>query len=147
MTRYAVAWFVASSFLFGRQYWRRRPIATDEISGDTMKQEPILPKITVGIAVTVTGCSKSFPLDGAAVLQYSLYRNNSFGRYDYAFYAIYHPTAFECVAPLASLGFALLERETPVNVSEIRGTELRERISGNGTCQFKCILPFQRVLQ
>ena len=137
MTRYAAAWLAASTFLLGRQYLRRRRPnnSMDETRGDTNKQEPTHPKITVGIAVTVTGCSKAFPLDGAAVLQYSLFRNNTFGRYEYAFYAIYHPTAFDCVAPLASLGFALLKRDTPVNVSEIRGTELRERISGNGTCQ------------
>jgi hypothetical protein len=86
---------------------------------------------TVGVAVTVTGCDPDFPLDGAAVLRYSLLRHAS-ERYSYKFYAIHHPLARDCVRPLAEAGYVLLERETPVNVSSIAGKYLRERMPKSG---------------
>jgi hypothetical protein len=59
------------------------------------------------------------------------------GRYDYELYAIYHPDAEACVRPLEKLGYTLLKRPTPVNVSDIKGDFLRERIESNGCCGLK----------
>jgi hypothetical protein len=95
------------------------------------RQEPSEP-ITVGVAVTVTGCGSTFPVDGAAVLRHSVLRHAS-DRYRYKFYAIYHPQARDCVGALAGVGYELLERDTPVNVSAIRGDYLRGRMPKSGT--------------
>jgi hypothetical protein len=109
---------------------------------------------TVGVAVTVTGCAGYHPdgarvsPDGAAVLQYSIMRQQKLqsttgaqrippppppSRYRYYFYAIYHPSARECVGPLADLNFTLIERESPVLPRDIRGSQLRESIAKSGT--------------
>jgi hypothetical protein len=104
---------------------RTRTVATpDQARG---KEKPR----TVGVAVTVTGCD-SFPPDGAAVLQYSVMRQQEKSRYKYSFYAIYHPNARKCTLPLADLNFTLLERESPVLPHEIKGSFLREKISKTG---------------
>ena len=92
---------------------------------------------TVGVVVTVTACS-DFPPDAAAVLQYSILNVTS--RFKYQFYAIHHPSALHCVLPLASLGFTLLEKDTPVNVSEIQGEYLRKRLPKSG--EFSPLSPF-----
>jgi hypothetical protein len=86
------------------------------------------------VAVTVTGCDGTFPVDGAAVLRYSLLRHAS-KRYRYKFYAIYHPDARSCVRALQDVGYELLERDTPVNVTAIQGDYLRGRMPKSGTCQ------------
>jgi hypothetical protein len=49
-------------------------------------------------------------------------------------YILHHPDARECSWPLRELGFELLECPTPVNISDIRGEVLRERIVNNGCC-------------
>ena len=51
---------------------------------------------------------------------------------------MYHPDATPCVLPLQNLGYTLLEKPTPVNVSDIQGQELRERIVNNGCCGEVC---------
>jgi hypothetical protein len=88
--------------------------------------------LTVGVAITITGCFASF-VDGAAVLRYSLLRHST-EKYRYQFYAIYHPDARPCVQGLSDVGYHLLERETPVNISAIEGEELRGRIAKSGMC-------------
>jgi hypothetical protein len=94
--------------------------------------------VTIGVASTVTGCGSDHFVDGAAVLKYSLdkhrksHKNNS--KYKYKSYIMYHPDATECVLPLQNLGYILLERPTPVNIDEIQGQDLRERIANNGCC-------------
>ena len=94
--------------------------------------------ITIGFASTVTGCGEEPFTEGAAVLRHAVHRASIHGtlggRYDYKMYIIYHPNATECTLPLANLGFELLERSTPVNVSDIQGDFLRERIVRNGCC-------------
>lgn len=124
------AWLILSVLPLYHQYCLlpRRSLATAIV--DSPQQY-----ITVGVAVTVTGCS-TFPLDGAAVLKHSLSRLTSF-RYRYQFYAIYHPTASACVGPLASIGYTLLERDSPVNVSTIQGDFLRNHISSSGALLFR----------
>jgi hypothetical protein len=91
---------------------------------------------SVGVVVTLTGCS-NFPPDGAAVLQYSVLRQQQKERpnspYRYQFYAIYHPSARSCAEPLADLNFTLMERESPVLPDEIQGRALRDIIATSGT--------------
>jgi hypothetical protein len=104
---------------------------------------------TVGVAVTLTGC-KGTTGDGAAVLQYSILKQQRRlrlpSRYRYHFYAIHHPTARECAAPLADLNFTLLEREVPVRPQDIRGEFLRENIDKGGTCApFGCFSLLPRL--
>jgi hypothetical protein len=100
---------------------------------------PAAGPLTVGVAVTITGCAADFPVDGAAVLRYSLLRHAS-NRYQYRFYAIYHPLARNCVEPLSDVGYVLLERDTPVNVSAIEGDYLRRRMPKSGTLAELCML-------
>jgi hypothetical protein len=97
--------------------------------------------ITIGIASTVTGCGSDHFVDGAAVLKYSLDRHSKKhgnSKYSYKSYILYHPNATTCVLPLQNLGYTLLERPTPVNVSDIQGQDLRERIVDNGCCGEVC---------
>jgi hypothetical protein len=92
---------------------------------------------TVGVAVTMTGCD-GFPPDGAAILQYSVMKQQKLqkaSRYQYHFYVIYHPEARDCAKHLATLNYTLIERESPVLPHDIReGSELREKITKSGTC-------------
>jgi hypothetical protein len=94
-------------------------------------------KPTVGVASTITGCGSDPFIDGAAVLKYSLdlQSRKAGSKFKFHTYVFYHPSAKECVLPLADLGYTLLERPTPVEVEEIGGDGgLRERIVDNGCC-------------
>lgn len=91
-------------------------------------------RVTIGYAVTVTGCGSDPITEGAAVLEHSIHLASVNGRYDYQMYAIYHPDGAACAAPLADLGYKLLERETPVQVKDIEGDFLRQNIEKNGCC-------------
>jgi hypothetical protein len=103
--------------------------------------------VTIGIASTVTMCGTDPFYEGAAVLKYSIemtsIHGTKGGKYDYKFYVMYHPDAKECVLPLKDLGFTLLERPTPVNVSDIEGDVLRERIVKNGCCGEKELIKLE----
>lgn len=94
--------------------------------------------VTVGFAVTVTGCGADPITEGAAVLKHSIHlasiHGNLGGRYDYQMYAIYHPDGAKCAAPLKELGYELVKRETPVAVKDIEGDFLRNNIEKNGCC-------------
>jgi preprotein translocase subunit YajC len=93
---------------------------------------------TIGWAVTITGCGVDPITEGAAVLMHSIHlasiRGNMNGRYDYKMYAIYHPDALKCAKTLESLGYELVERETPVAVKDIQGEYLKSKIHKNGCC-------------
>lgn len=94
--------------------------------------------ITIGFAVTVTGCGSDPITEGAAVLKHSIHlasvHGNLGGRYNYQMYAIYHPDGEQCAAPLKDLGYILVKRETPVAVKDIEGEFLRNNIEKNGCC-------------
>ena len=100
--------------------------------------KPLVPneKVVIGVASTVTGCGTDLFVDGAAVMKYSLEKQSlrAESKFEYKTYIFYHPNAKKCVLPLKDLGFTLLERPTPVNVEEIEGDDLRERIADNGCC-------------
>jgi hypothetical protein len=94
--------------------------------------------VAIGYAVTITGCGKEPITEGAAVLKHSIHlasiHGNMGGRYDYQMYAIYHPEALKCAKTLESLGYKLVERNTPVAVKDIQGDYLRSKIENNGCC-------------
>lgn len=91
-----------------------------------------LKPVTVGWAVTITGCGSDPISEGAAVLKHAVHltsiHGNTGGKYDYKMYAIYHPQGEVCALTLKDLGFELVRRETPVDVKDIEGKFLREHI-------------------
>lgn len=110
--------------------------------------------ITIAFAVSVTGCGSDPITEGAAVLKHSIHRasvrgkgagvnDDVKGRYDYEMFAIYHPDAKECAAPLEKLGYKLMERNVFVNVDDIKGDFLRERIRDNGCCGEKELIKLE----
>lgn len=102
------------------------------------KVEVMPTDVTIGFAVTVTGCGSDPITEGAAVLKHSIHMSsihgNLGGRYDYKMYAIYHPEGKKCSEPLKELGYELLMRDTPVQVEDMGGEFLREKIRKNGCC-------------
>lgn len=94
--------------------------------------------VTIGYAVTITGCGSDPITEGAAVLKHAIHlvsaQGNIGGRYGYQMYALYHPDGEACAAPLKDLGYELVKRDTPVAVSDIEGDNLREKIHKNGCC-------------
>ena len=107
-------------------------------------EKPPAADVTIGFAVTVTGCGSDPITEGAAVLKHSIHlasvHGNIGGRYDYQMYAIYHPDGEDCAMPLKDLGYTLVRRETPVAVKDIEGDFLRENIEKNGCCGGMCTL-------
>lgn len=102
---------------------------------------------TIGYAVTITGCGKEPMTEGAAVLKHSIHlasiHGKMGGRYDYQMYAIYHPEALKCAKTLESLGYKLVERNTPVAVKDIQGDYLRSKIEDNGCCGEKELIKLE----
>eukprot|EP00934_Nitzschia_sp_Nitz4_P001300 Nitzschia sp. Nitz4//scaffold53_size117307//44073//47638//NITZ4_003767-RA/size117307-processed-gene-0.29-mRNA-1//-1//CDS//3329554196//1300//frame0 len=127
--------------------WHVRLTIRGDPSPSTSNVVLPLHPIRIGIASTITACGRDPYTEGAAVLKHSIdltsYQGPKGGNYEYQFYVFYHPDALDCVRPLESLGFTLLERQTPVNVSDIRGSILRERISSNGCCGEKELIKLE----
>lgn len=102
---------------------------------------------TIAYAVSVTACGSDPLEEGAAVLKHSIHltsiHGNQGGRYDYKMYAIYHPEAASCVQLLGDLGYELLERQTPIKVSDIEGEFLRSKIESNGCCGEKELIKLE----
>ena len=105
----------------------------------------VLPSSAIAYVVSVTGCGTESLVDGAAVLRHSIHLSSvhGAGRYDYQMYAIVHPEAMSCGAPLAEVGYTLLERPTPVALEDIRGDFLRGRIQKNGCCGEKELIKLE----
>lgn len=77
--------------------------------------------------------------DASLILRHSIHkiskRNPDSGsRYDYKMYAIVHQDAKECAQALMDTGFEVLIVDPPVQLAEIRGTELRSKISREWCC-------------
>jgi hypothetical protein len=133
-------WGVAFAFLLVRQQQLLFPTHFVATTTTSSFGAPPTGPLTVGVAVTITGCGEPHVLDGAVVLRHSFLRHSFLrqhqhqeeGRYRYQFYAIYHPEAADCVSPLAKAGYVLLERPTPVIVSAIQGEYLRRTIPHQG---------------
>jgi hypothetical protein len=88
--------------------------------------------VTIGWAVTITGCGSDPITEGAAVLKHAVHltsiHGTKGGKYDYKMYAIYHPQGEKCALTLKDLGYELVQRKTPVAVKDIEGKFLREKI-------------------
>jgi hypothetical protein len=101
----------------------------------------------IGYAVSVTGCGSDPITEGGAVLKHSVHltsiHGNMGGKYDYKFYAIYHPDAEECALALKNLGYEMVKRDTPVAVEDIKGDFLRSRIHRNGCCGEKELIKLE----
>ncbi|KAL7479831.1 hypothetical protein ACHAW6_005553 [Cyclotella cf. meneghiniana] len=120
----------------------------------TQKQkEPRKAKATIAYAVSLTSCGhvstashgsgghSSDPNlhEGAAVLAHSIHlssvRHASSGsHYDYKLMVFVHHDAVECSHVFSDLGYEVLVRPTPFNVTDIRGQFLREHIVKSGCC-------------
>ena len=99
--------------------------------------------IPVAYVTTITSCDVSLKntipfqiTEAAAVLAFSIAKVHATtkNRYHPTLYAVHHPDAIACAAPLEALGYTLLARDTPVRVEDIQGDILRERIQKNGCC-------------
>ena len=101
--------------------------------------------ITIAYAISITSCPNSRKdqkiTDGAAILQHSIhlssYQKNKKSKYNYQMIAIIHPSAMACSHELSLLGYIIKERDTPMDVSKIKSTVLRNGIVKSGCCQEK----------
>jgi len=98
----------------------------------------ILPKATIAYAVSLTSCSANFITDGAAVLKHSIrlssYPHSKKSSYGYKMVVFVHPDALSCIEPFKKLDYEIHIKETPIEVSKIRGQFLREHVYKTGCC-------------
>lgn len=140
----AASWFLVVIFLL-----HSRASLPASVQDPSTRVPPVLTTKppTIAFATTITSCKYNYLRDGAAVLEYSIRRASVHGhlggRYDYAMFAFYHPSAEECVVQLKEFGYTLLRREVLVNVSDIEGDYLREGIEKNGCCGEKELLKLE----
>jgi len=114
------------------------------------------PKATIAYAVSLTSCGvvadrhdnikngghSSDPSfhEGAAVLKHSVHLSSirnyheSKSLFDYEMIAFVHPNAASCSNVFRDLGYIVQIRETPFNVTDIKGQFLREHIVKSGCC-------------
>ena len=100
--------------------------------------------ITIAYAISITSCPNATKdqkiSDGAAILKHSIHLSSlksKNSRYTYEMIAIIHPTAMTCAKDLSSLGYKILERDTPIQIHKIQSQVLREGIVRSGCCQEK----------
>eukprot|EP00581_Thalassiosira_minuscula_P016510 CAMPEP_0183719362 /NCGR_PEP_ID=MMETSP0737-20130205/12339_1 /TAXON_ID=385413 /ORGANISM="Thalassiosira miniscula, Strain CCMP1093" /LENGTH=499 /DNA_ID=CAMNT_0025949079 /DNA_START=65 /DNA_END=1564 /DNA_ORIENTATION=+ len=102
------------------------------------------PKATIAYAISLIRCSDfqsstSGLLDAATILRHSVHKTSirnpaSGSRYDYKLYAIVHTKAASCSQILSDLGYEVLLRDSPVQISEIRGNYLRKNVHKEWCC-------------
>lgn len=100
--------------------------------------------IQIAYAISLIKCSDfqsstSGLLDAATVLRHSVHetsvRNPDSGsKYDYKLYAIVHTNAAECSHILTDLGYEVLLKDSPVDISEIQGDYLRKNVHKEWCC-------------
>ena len=76
-------------------------------------------------------------MDAALVMRHSIHQTSSrvgASLYDYKIYALIHPDAVPCSSVLKDAGFELIVKPRPVEVSEIRGSDLRRTIHKEWCC-------------
>eukprot|EP00566_Odontella_aurita_P020694 CAMPEP_0113527382 /NCGR_PEP_ID=MMETSP0015_2-20120614/1265_1 /TAXON_ID=2838 /ORGANISM="Odontella" /LENGTH=360 /DNA_ID=CAMNT_0000425811 /DNA_START=257 /DNA_END=1340 /DNA_ORIENTATION=- /assembly_acc=CAM_ASM_000160 len=113
-----------------------------QATGDgTNQKEVSKAKATIAYAVSVTGCAAASDnlVQGAAVLGHSVrlssIENPSSGsKYNYHLIAFVHPQAKACSHLFEKLGYEVLIRETPINVSDIRNEVYRADIAKQSCC-------------
>jgi len=87
-------------------------------------------------AVSLTSCGR-FLLDGAAVLKRSIQLSSypfADSNYKSKMYVFAHPSTSECIEQFRDLGYEILLKEVPINVTEIKGNFLREKVIKTGCC-------------
>ena len=109
------------------------------ICAETEVRRPAPPrkkKKVIAYAISVTGDSPGWNgIDGAAVLGHSAVRAHRNSSYDAALVAFVSPSVSQTGRhKLEKVGFRVLEKKLPVEVEEIQGKLLREKISSNGCC-------------
>lgn len=80
--------------------------------------------------------------DGPAILGHSIHRssirfNATYSKYDYRLYAFIHPDATDCADNLAVLGYEVVVRSTPIDVSHIQNQQYKIDIEDQGCCGSK----------
>ncbi len=160
-----IGWFALSVSLLSRQPLPNDPVKAASLSDVQVLHDSVLrggqgkrhnsndsalntsASSAIAYVASVTGCgSDSSLVDGAAVLKHSIHLSsiqNGIGRYDYKMYAIVTPEAMSCAAPLARIGYTIIQRDTPVAVDDIQGDFLRGRIQSNGCCGEKELIKFE----
>ena len=121
-----------------KYYIPKKSDATSNISGDNNKT------IQVAYAISLIKCSDkqsstSGLIDAATVLRHSVHQTsvrnpNSGSKYDYKMYAIVHKNAESCSHLLGDLGYQLIVKDSPVQISEIRGDHLRKNVHKEWCC-------------
>lgn len=100
--------------------------------------------IQIAYAISLIRCSDfqsstSGLLDAATILRHSIHKTSirnptSGSKYDYALYAIVHKKASECSHILSDLGYTVLIKDSPVQISEIKGDYLRKNVHKEWCC-------------
>ena len=100
--------------------------------------------IQIAYAISLIRCSDFQSstdglLDAATILRHSIHKTSmrnpdSGSKYDYKLYAIVHTKAAECSHILSDLGYEVLLKESPVQISEIRGEYLRKNVHKEWCC-------------
>ncbi|KAL7530911.1 hypothetical protein ACHAWF_003556 [Thalassiosira exigua] len=100
--------------------------------------------IQVAYAISLIKCSDfqsstSGLLDAATVLRHSVHKTSvrypgSGSKYDYKLYAIVHTNAAKCSHMLEDLGYEVILKDSPVQISEIRGEYLRKNVHKEWCC-------------
>jgi hypothetical protein len=115
-----------------------------------VKQQPCedCGKKSIAYAITITSCpfnsttaatdtvvtDEATVVDGPAVLSHSIHQIHARSRYTYQLYAFVHPEALTCTSALESLGYQILVRDVPINVSEIQSPRYKEQVEEYGCC-------------
>lgn len=100
---------------------------------------PPIPKTsteTVAYVISITDC-QWFVRDAAAVLGQSIDDVQSQSKYPHVRYALVHVSASECVRDLKELGYQVLLRDLPFNVTQIGLPMYKKRIEEEGCCGSK----------
>jgi len=128
----------------------RSSLIAERYTSELSKPKDILDKnasnkpIQVAYAISLIKCSDkqsstSGLIDAATVLRHSVHQTsarnpNSGSKYDYKMYAIVHKKAESCSHLLGDLGYQLIVKDSPVQVSEIRGDYLRKNVHKEWCC-------------
>ena len=100
--------------------------------------------IQIAYAISLIRCSDfqsstSGLLDAATILRHSVHKTsirnpNSGSKYDYKLYAIVHTKAKDCSHILSDLGYEVILKDSPVDISEIKGEYLRKNVHKEWCC-------------
>ncbi|KAL7537927.1 hypothetical protein ACHAXR_012067 [Thalassiosira sp. AJA248-18] len=100
--------------------------------------------IQIAYAISLIRCSDfqsstSGLLDAATILRHSVHETSirtpaSGSKYDYKLYAIVHTKAAGCSHILSDLGYQVILKDSPVQISEIKGDYLRKNVHKEWCC-------------